>query len=154
MTQHCPPHGRLLADKAPQCILPQGGHQRDFAAFPYVLQEDLHRVIQACRILVGSVLNDLGGLDHPLQIADTAVVAVFRLLGALVFKVLTEVAKGPGGLHILNELGTQLTHPIVYLLLHFLQVASGQFVVHVVSSLIISAKCSNARGRHCSSSPE
>ena len=80
------------------------------------------------------VLDDPGGFDHPLEIADTAVVAVFLLLGALVLEVFAEVAEGPGGLHVLNELGAQRLDPVVDLLLHFLDVLPGQFVIHDGSS--------------------
>ena len=76
----------------------------------------------------------LAVLDHPLQIADAAVVAVFLLLGALVLEVLAEIAEGPGGLHVLNELGAQRLDPVVDLLLHLLDVTSGQFVIHDGSS--------------------
>ena len=78
----------------------------------------------------GLVLDDPGGLDHPLEVADAGVVAIFLLLGALVLKILAEVAEGPGGLDILDQLGAQLLHPVVDLLLHFLQVGACQFIIH------------------------
>ena len=123
-------HGGLLADPALQGILPQGGDQLDLSAFAQILHEDLHGVIEPGSISGGPVLDDLGGLDHPLEVADAGVVAVFLLLGALVLEVLAKVAEGPGGLDILDQLGAQLLHPVVDLLLHFLQVGACQFIIH------------------------
>ena len=132
--QHSLPHRGLLADEALQGVLPQGGHQLDFPGLAGVLHEDFHGVVQARRVGPGMVLNDPGSFDHPLEIADTAVVAVFFLLGALVLEVFAEIAEGPGGLHVLDELGAQSLDPVVDLLLHFLDVLSGQFVIHDGSS--------------------
>ena len=79
-------------------------------------------------------LDDLGGADHPFQIADAAVIAVFRLLGAFIFIILAEIPEGAGGLDLLNELGTQFPDPVVDLLLHFLNVHRRQFIIHTRSS--------------------
>ena len=105
----------------------------DGAAAAGVLHQNLHRVVKPRRILSGLVADDLGGLYHPLQIADAAVVAVLLLLGALILKILAEIAEGPRRLHVLDELGPQLLHPIVDLLLHLLNVLLRQFVVHTIT---------------------
>ena len=123
-------HRRFLADKALQGVLPQGGDQLDLPAPAQVLHKNLHRVVQPRRVGGGAVLNDVGGPDHPLEIADAGVVAVFVLLGAFVLEILAEVAEGPRRLHVLDQFGTQHLHTVVDLLLHLLYVAAGQFIIH------------------------
>ena len=98
-----------------------------------VFHQNLHRVVKSRRVLGGLVADDLGGLYHPLQVPNAAVVAVLLLLGALILKILAEIAEGPRRLHVLDELGPQLLHPVVDLLLPFLNVLFRQFVVHTIT---------------------
>ena len=76
------------------------------------------------------VLNDVGGFNHALEVADAAVVPVLLLLGAFILKILAEVAEGPGCLHVLDQLGAQHLGAVVDFLLHLLDVALGQFIIH------------------------
>ena len=110
--------------------MPQGGDdlQRHLLLRQLVVDRDL--VEQSRSVTLVLHLDDLGSADHPLQVADAAVVAVLGLLGALVLVVLAEVAEGPGRLHLLDQLRTQDPGPVVDLLLHLFDVHFRQFVVH------------------------
>ena len=138
MAHEGPSHRGLLADEALQGILPQGGDDADGHLLFHHLIVNSHRVKQAHGVRRLLHLNDLGGADHPLQIADAAVVPVFGLLGAFIFVVLAEIPEGPGGLHFLDQLGTQFPDPVVDLLLHFADIDLRQLIVHDDSPIPVS----------------
>ena len=130
------PHRGLLADQALQGILPEGGDnpQGHFPVEKFVeyghFVKKAHGIPGVCRP------NALGGADHPFQVADTAVIAILSLLRAFIFKILTEIAKSPGSLDFLNQLGPQDPGAVVDLLPHFLQINLCQFVIHRNHSLL------------------
>ena len=79
-------------------------------------------VEQPRRIRSGVHRDHFGGADHPLEVANAAVVAVFLLLGAFVFEIFTEVAEGTGGLYVRDKLGAQDPNAVVDFLLHLFDV--------------------------------
>ena len=95
-------HRGFLTDEALQGVLPQRGDDLDGHFLLHHLIEDGDLVEQAHGVIFSLDLDDLGGADHPLQIADAALIAVLGLLRTLIFKILAEVAKGTGGLHLLD----------------------------------------------------
>ena len=87
---------------------------------------------------IDSIQGDADAVAEEIDEADAALVAVFGLLGALVFVVLTEVAEGPGRLDLLDQLGTQHPHPVVDLLLHFFNIHLCQLIIHIPILLSVS----------------
>ena len=75
--------------------------------------------------------DDLRRVDHALQVADAAVVAVFLALGGLVFKVFAQVAESARRLDLLDQLRAKLARAVVDLVAHLLDVDLRQFVVHM-----------------------
>ena len=124
-------HGGLLADEAVQRVLTHGGDDLVGLGLAVLLQIDRHPVVEAHRPLRGAVPDNPRGFDHVLQEADAALVAVFLLLGGLVLKILAEIAKPPGLLDRLQQLGPEGDAAVVQLLPHHLDVLLRQFVVHM-----------------------
>ena len=79
--------------------------------------------------------NDLCGLDHVLQVADAAVVAVFSALRLFVFKIFGEITKAAGSFYVVDELMSKLKSAVIQLLLHFFNIFFCKFVVHILFSL-------------------
>ena len=89
-----------------------------------------HPVIEAHLVRSGAVGDDHGGLDHVLQKADAALVAVLLLLGGLVLKVLAQIAEAAGLLDGLQQLGPELDAAVVQFLPHEADILLRQFIVH------------------------
>ena len=130
MAQQGLSHRGLLADEAFEGVLAEGGDQLDglFGLLLFQVKGDF--VKQGHPVPGGGAVDDHGGLDHVLQIANAAVVAVLLPFGGFVLKIFTEIAKGAGHLDLLNELGAEDLNPVLELFLHFVNVNLGQFVVH------------------------
>ena len=64
-------------------VLPQGGDDADYHFLLHHFVIDRHGVEQSHGVRRLLYLDDLGGADHPFQIADAAVIAVFACLAHL-----------------------------------------------------------------------
>ena len=122
--------GRFLADEALERVLAERGDKLDGLLLVVLLDVDRHLVEQADLVRARAGVDDLRGLDHALEIADAAVVAVLFALGRLVLKILAEIAEFPRGLHVLKQLRPQLQAAVFDLLLHLFDIDGCQFVMH------------------------
>ena len=131
MPHHGLAHGGFLADEPLEHVLPQRRHEADGLLLIVVRNINDHRVEQPHRVAGRAVGDDLRRVDHALQVADAAVVAVFLAFGGLVFKVFAQVAEGARRLDLLDQLRPQLARAVVDLVAHLLDVDLRQFVVHM-----------------------
>ena len=122
-------HRGFLADEALERILAQGGDELD-GLFVTVLILERYLVKESHAVGFVVALDDHGGLDHVLQVANAAVVAVFLALCGLVLEVLAQVPEGTGDLHLFDELRPQVVDAVLQLRLHLVDVYLGQFVMH------------------------
>lgn len=76
-------------------VTANAGNQLVGLALVIILKIKLHSIVQPHLIVLRTVRDHLRRLQHPLQIANPALVRVLVLLGGVIFKILTEVSVRP-----------------------------------------------------------
>ena len=117
--------GGFVADQTFQGITADGGH--DLVILFRTVIHEFHSdgVINTYLIRCGVLRDDLRSLDHPLQIADTALVLVLILFSCIIFKILAEITVGSGFFDVLQCFGTHDQLAVFDLFFHFLNVSGG-----------------------------
>ena len=125
---------RFAADQTLAGITADRGDYANLFGVVFFGQIDGDFIEESDGIGRGVAVDDDGGLDHPLQIADAAAVLVLGLLGGFILKVLAQITEGAGALDLFNQSGHQFQPAVIELFLHLPYVFTGQFVVHKETS--------------------
>ena len=121
----------LHADQAVDGVLAHGADDRVGLLLVIFGKIDGDGLADPDLILRRGVLDDRGCLDHPLQEADPALIAILLPLGRVVLEVLTQIPVCPGLLDVLQEPGTDDQLAVLDLFFHLCNIIFGQFVVHI-----------------------
>ena len=132
------PYGGLDGDLAVQHIPSHGGDdaERLFLLHVHVVNDD--GVVDSDLVLLGFIGNDLGGLEHPLQIADPAFIFTAELLCGVIFEIFAAVSLSGGFGDVFCGLLADNDFPVFQFGFDFGDVAFGQFLSHLWLPLFLS----------------